>query len=53
MAYYSSYQNAPNWGTAQFQSVTPPPPAYQPQPSWGGADFFRAASGLTDKSVEH
>ncbi|KAJ7755715.1 hypothetical protein DFH07DRAFT_821558 [Mycena maculata] len=51
MSYSYYQQNAPGWGTNQFQF--PPPPSFQaqPQPNWGGRDFYNAHAVNPDSSL--
>ncbi|TDL26040.1 hypothetical protein BD410DRAFT_784063 [Rickenella mellea] len=52
MAHYSYYQQqAPSWGTQQYQFASPPVPSYQPQPSWHAQDYYRAHAGNYDSSI--
>ncbi|EIN11738.1 hypothetical protein PUNSTDRAFT_131893 [Punctularia strigosozonata HHB-11173 SS5] len=48
---YSYYQNAPGWGTSQYQFRPPPAPTFQPQPTWGGLDFYQAHAPSPDPSI--
>ncbi|TBU41672.1 hypothetical protein BD309DRAFT_964790 [Dichomitus squalens] len=49
---YNYYQNqAPGWGTAQFQFGAPPVPAFHPQPTWRGYDFYNAHASNPDPGL--